>query len=133
MSINAQPFGEAETVRYARARRRQMCLEYGQAASTDISIESGAIAGQDVAVVLLYTQSGNEILVLSQGIPFPDDSLEVARERGFKTTTAGDIIHERYPHIPGNSWQVCFPPFISREQQIQEAVERALRLAGLAE
>lgn len=127
LSVNAQPEGEQETVGYARERWREMCLEHGPTTGIDISIESGAIGNLDVAVVILYSH-GNEVVVLSRGIAFPPGVLEEARARGFKTTTAGDIIHERFSHIPSNNWHVHFPPYKSREDQIVEAVVSGLDL-----
>lgn len=128
MQINAQPEGEEQTTRYARERLLEMCRQHGDTPGIDISIESGAIEGVDVAVILLRTVKGEEEIVLSQGIPFPEGTLEEARRRGFKLTTAGDVIHELFPDVPANSWQVYFPPNVSRETQIVEAVEKGLRL-----
>lgn len=127
MSINAQPVGKGQTIEYARARWREMCQQHGPTTDLDIVIESGAIYGFDVAVVIIHAANGNEIVVLSEGIKFPDDTLEEALKRGAKTTTAGDIIHERCSHIPANNWHEYFIPYVSRRQQIQSAIERGLR------
>jgi hypothetical protein len=128
LRINAQPEGELQTVRYARERMHEMCRQYGDTTGIDISIESGAIEGMDVAVVLLRMADGKERVVLSQGVAFPEGTLEEARRRGFKSTTAGDVIHELFANVPANSWQAYFPPNISRETQIADAVEKGLRL-----
>lgn len=127
MDINAQPIGKEQTIEYARARWREMCRRHGPTTDLDIVIESGAIDGLDVAVVAIYTADGSEIIVLSEGISFPDGALEEALRRGAKTTTAGDIIHERWSHIPANNWHEYFFPNVSRMQQIQSAIERGLR------
>lgn len=127
LGINAQPEGGAQTQSYVRARWREMCRQHGLVPDLDIVVESGAIDGLDVAVVGIYLPAGNEVIKMSRGIPFPDGTLEEARRRGFKTTTAGDIIHERWGHIPANDWQVHFPPHVARKDQIREAVEAGLR------
>lgn len=127
MTVNAQPEGRDETVKYARLRLREMQRQHGPATGLDIGIESGAIDGFDVTAVVLDSALGEVAMALSQGIMFPEDSLEEAQRRGFKTTTAGDIIHERHPDIPSNNWQEHFPPYISRREQIRDAVIDALR------
>lgn len=127
LQIDAQPEGRERTVAYARERMFEMHRRYDDTPGLDISIESGAIDGRDVAVVFLRSATDGEEIVFSVGIPFPEGSLEEARRRGFKTTTAGDVIHERYQDVPANSWQVHFSPFVSREAQIAEAIENGLR------
>jgi len=129
-AVNAQPEGQEETIGYARERWHEMCRQHGAPVDLDISIESGAIGGLDVAVVALYSARGDEIIILSEGIAFPAGSLDEARRRGFKTTTAGDVIHEQYPHVPSNSWQAHFPPHKSREDQIKGAVLDGLLWLG---
>lgn len=127
MDINAQPIDKEQTVEYARARWREMCQQHGPTTDLDIVIESGAIDGLDVAVVAIYTTDGNETVVLSEGIKFPDGTFEEALKRSVKTTTVGDIIHERWSHIPANNWHEHFFPYVSRRRQIQYAIERGLR------
>lgn len=127
MNISAQPIGKEQTVEYAHARWREMCQQHGSTIDLDIVIESGAIDGLDVAVVAIYTADGNEIVVLSEGIKFPNGTFEEALKRSAKTTTVGDIIHERWSHIPANNWHEHFFPYVSRRRQIQYAIERGLR------
>lgn len=128
LSIHAQPEGHDETIAYARERLRQMHALHGPTPGLDIGIESGAIDALDVACVVVHTRLGEAALALSEGVAFPAGSLEAARARGFKSTTAGDIIHEQHPNIPANNWQEYFPPYISRQQQIQGAIVTALRM-----
>ena len=129
LEVNAQPEGADETTYYARLRLLEMSKQYGPTTGVDIAIESGAIEDQDVACIVLCNAVGNIAVGLSEGIPFPEYSLDEARKRGFKSTTAGDIVHEMYPAIPANSWQEHFPPFITRQQQIQDAIVQILRRA----
>ena len=128
LSINAQPAGRNETIAYARERLRQMHALHGPTPGLDIGIESGAIDALDVACVVVQTRLGEAALALSSGVAFPAGSLETARARGFKNTTVGDIIHEQHPNIPSNNWQEYFPPYISRQEQIQGAIVTALRM-----
>ncbi len=126
LQIKAQPEGDEEIVGYARTRLEEMCRQYGPAPGLDIGIESGAVEGADVAAVVLGSAVGEIAVALSLGIPFPSGSLDEAHRRGFKTTTAGEIIHEQHPDIPANSWQEYFPPYISRQQQLRDAIVDAL-------
>ncbi len=126
LDINAEPEGKEQTLEYARERLRQMCLQHGPTPGIDISIESGIIDGLDVACVVISTQNGESALSWSQGVTVPEGALEKARARGLKTTSVGDIIHEKHPEIPANNWEGSFPPYISRQQQIQAAVISAL-------
>lgn len=127
LDIHAEPEGEEQTLAYAYERQKQMRLQHGPTTGIDISIESGIIDGQDVACILLSTTNQKDLVVWSQGVPTPKGTFENARTRGLKTTTVGDIIHENNPAIPANNWQGHFPPYISRQHQIQEAVVSALR------
>ena len=56
LDINAEPEGKEQTLRYARERLRQMCLQQGPTPGIDISIESGIINGYDVACVVVKNQ-----------------------------------------------------------------------------
>lgn len=127
LQINAQPEGRDQTLSYVRARWYEMCRIYGPVRYLDVVVESGAIDNRDVAVVGIYTVGRQEVTTYSQSVPFPHGVLAEARRRGFKTTTAGDIIHERWDNIPANDWQGHFPPYIARKTQIRRAVESGLR------
>jgi len=130
--VNAQPIGMEQTLQYARERRRQLRRDYGPGDATvlDISIESGFLDNMDVVVAVLYPGEGDEIVVVSDGIEAPAECVEDAVRLGLKTTTVGDVIHRLYPQIPANDWQGHFPPFMSRRQQISQAVERGLQQLG---
>lgn len=127
MSVDAQPEGRELTIRYAQERGDELKRQQGETEFIDVLIESGAIDGRDVAVVIIRTHKGEEKVILSEGVPFPQGTLEEARRVGFKTTTAGDIIHERWPSIPSNSWQQYFWPGLSRKEQIRNAVIEGLQ------
>ena len=130
--VNAQPIGRDETVGYARMRVEAMVATYGKA-DVNVAIESGAIGRDDVAAMCVETREGVRTEFLSSAVPFPMittgtgetiDPLEVAKERGVKTTTAGDVIHEYCPDIPGNNWHESVPVEaggMSRTDQIASA------------
>ncbi len=127
LQVDAQPEGLELTVSYANARGDEMCRQHGQPTGIDILIESGAIDGQDVAVIVIRTHDGKKVTSLSQGIDFPAGTLDEARRRGFASVTAGDIIHEQRPDVPSNNWHPFYPPFVTREEQIKGAVVEGLR------
>ncbi len=130
--VHAQPEGLQQTLLYAQMRLSEMCSQHGLVASLDVVVESGAIDGEDVAVVVLKAPSMREItVVLSRGIPFPPGVLDEARRRGFRAVTAGDVIHEKWPHIPSNNWHEHFPPYVSRRTQIRDAVIQGLQQVRL--
>lgn len=136
LDVNAQPEGEAQTSMYAMMRLSEMIEQYGRA-DLNIAIESGAIDGQDVAVIVIESARGRRAkhLLFSEAVPFPTlpnaagemvNTLEEARKRGFKTTTAGKIIQELRPDIPHDAWQEHFESVsgrkLTRVQQIKEAL-----------
>lgn len=127
LDVNAEPVGKEQTLEYARERLKQMQRAHGTTPGIDISIESGIIDGFDVACVVLSDTSGEVAFEWSQGIAVPEGAFEEAKAKGLKTTSVGDIIHEKDPTIPANNWQASFPPYIARQQQIQTAIVSLLR------
>jgi non-canonical (house-cleaning) NTP pyrophosphatase len=127
--VNAEPLGLKQTTRYARLRLREMQRQHGPCPKDglDIAVESGAIDGQDIAIVVIHAPGGSEFITMSRGVAFPGGVLEEAKRRGLKHTTASDIIHEQWPDIPADDWQWRFPGGIPRQQQICEAVVQGLR------
>lgn len=122
LTVNAEPFGKEQTLAYARERLKQMRRQHGTAPGLDISIESGIINGFDVACVIFSNKSGEVAFAWSRGVAVPNGAFEEAQAKGLKTTSVGDVIHEKDPSIPANDWQASFPPYISRQQQIQNAI-----------
>ena len=125
--FNAQPYGLEETRRYVRARYRAMCEAYKpNPDGVDIVVESGAIDGKDVACVLVAFR-GQIYTGESQPVPFPEGTLVEAHRRGFKTVTAGAIIHEKLPGVPANNWHHIMVPGMTREKQIAGVLLPILR------
>jgi non-canonical (house-cleaning) NTP pyrophosphatase len=127
LRVNAEPIGKDQTLEYARERLKQMSLQYGPTLGIDISIESGIIDGFDVACVVFSDRSSEVAFDWSQGIAVPEGALEEAQAKSLKSTSVGDIIHEKNPAIPANDWQASFPPYISRQQQIQTIIISLLK------
>ena len=127
LNVNAEPVGKEQTLEYARERQKQMHRQHGPTPDIDISIESGIIDGFDVACVVLSNRDGEVAFGWSQGIAIPKGMFEEAQVRGLKNTSVGDIVHEKDPSIPANDWQASFPPYISRQQQIQTAITLLLK------
>ena len=125
--FNAQPYGLEETRRYVRARYKAMCEKHkANPDGVDIVVESGAIDGKDVACVLVAFR-GQIYTGESQPVPFPEGALVEAHRRGFKTVTAGDIIHEKLPGVPANNWHHIMVPGMTREKQIAGVLISILR------
>ena len=127
LSFNAQPWnGEAE--RYVRARDEEMRKQNQIIADYDVIIESEGFDTGDPtdpyherAVVLVRNiRTRKEHLIYSTEVSMPADAVEKARNRGFKTTTIGDVIHEENPEIPADNWQETRG--LSRDLQIAYAL-----------
>lgn len=146
LNIMAQPKGIAQTAKYAKARRKELLAKDDSPYMVDISIENGIVwswrviklwGHWDVAVVYIVTASGETSLTVSVPVRVPEWAWKEAKRRGFKTTTAGQIIHERYPLIPANNWMpysasLCrgdetpVADGITREEQIEGAILKGL-------
>lgn len=144
LEFNAQPYGYNQTVAYAKARLDAMIEEHGTNTSGyDFAVENGAIMlngegkvipdeskkpGEiyDVAIVLIRDRNGRERIQASAGVMFPEGTLEEAEYRGFKTTTAGDVIAEWHEGVPSDTWQRHFFPQLPREKQIADTVTAGL-------
>ena len=48
----------------------------------------------DVALIVLLSKAGEEIVTSSTGIVFPQKYVEIARKKGFTNTTVGSVIAE---------------------------------------
>ena len=65
-----------------------------------IAIENGIFTEPDgryvdKAVVMAIAKDGMETVALSEGVEFPKAAVEEARQRGFATTTAGQVMAEQ--------------------------------------
>ncbi|MFW5704063.1 MAG: DUF84 family protein [Patescibacteria group bacterium] len=115
--INAQPVGIETTQLYAVLRAETAITMYSGNKPWDlvVAIENGIVCDiegntgppnryYDLAVVYIKTWNQYRQTIYSPRIAVPAWAYLEASERGFRTTTCGDIIHEQYPCIPNNDW-----------------------------
>ncbi|MEK7498425.1 MAG: DUF84 family protein [Patescibacteria group bacterium] len=95
--VSAQPYGMRETSRGAMYRAKGARKEHPDTYA--VGIENGIVClgGRyiDVAVIVLITPEGKHFVGTSVGIEVPVGMVDIARSRGFATTTVGDIIAEK--------------------------------------
>lgn len=136
--VNAQPVGRKLTLFYARLREDALQKKNRGKWDLDIAIESGAIKGNDVALILFTLPSGRELVVPSEKVIMPPQFMRIAKKRGFDTTKVGDVIHEHFPHIPSGDWHAYAESLArgdthpvksgpSRKELITSAVRQGLR------
>jgi len=98
---NEQPVGLSETFEGALNRAQGAQTQNPEAIA--IGIESGIFRTNneklpltiDLAVIVVLTPDNRRIVVTTPGIVFPEDCVEIAKERGFATTTTGSVIAEK--------------------------------------
>mmetsp|Transcript_18243 Transcript_18243/g.24038 ORF Transcript_18243/g.24038 Transcript_18243/m.24038 type:complete len:202 (-) Transcript_18243:75-680(-) len=103
-SINAQPFGMNETLQGA-LNRLEYAINSENYESYDyiVSIENGIFEvnqGQqffDIGWIVLQRRSdGKRVFSTTPSIEFSSEVVEQAKQKGFSTTTVGDILSETY-------------------------------------
>lgn len=102
--VNEQPFEFSETFRGAYCRALVALLKCPDA-NIGVGIENGLFkhnggtADRAVCVLIVRSSEAPEHWKYSSGIGapvmFPTDAVEIARKRGFTTTTAGQVLHEQ--------------------------------------
>ncbi len=94
--VNAQPYGLDETYQGAATRARNAQSADPQAIA--VGIENGIVpVGDtcvDLAVIVALTPDGQSFVGTSVGVEFLKEAVQEARKRGFKTTTASDVMAE---------------------------------------
>lgn len=126
--VNAQPFGFDETYKGAFSRAKSAQSENPEAPA--IGIENGIVpVGEnfvDLAVVVVLTPDGQTMVGTSAGVEFPREAVETARERGFETTTAGDIIAETMGGSKTDPHSMLTHGNVSRKELLVEAIVSVL-------
>jgi len=132
--INAQPVGFPETILGATNRLKETKHQL-QTSNCEyfVAIENGIVStgeGQswiDLAWVIVEDANKHrQFTATSVGIPFPTRFVESAKEKGFYTTTAGDVMAKElkcntkdpHAHLTSN--------FVNREALLQQAIVAAL-------
>jgi non-canonical (house-cleaning) NTP pyrophosphatase len=127
--VSAQPLGFEETHSGAMARALVARSEHG--CDLAIGIESGVFrfalspVTLDIAVIVLITGENKIIVTSSNGIQFPEDCVEEAYRRGFKTTTVGSVIAERHGGDPTDPQLTLTNGKISRISTLVDALKIA--------
>jgi non-canonical (house-cleaning) NTP pyrophosphatase len=130
--VASQPVGEDETLR--GARQRAMSAKAVDSSVCAIGIENGirqvGNGWEDWAVIVLLPADGTEIIVHSDGVAVPTDIVEVARARGFSTTTVGAVLAERFGSLSDDPHTFLTGGRVSRQELLVSAVVRALAQVG---
>jgi len=131
--VNEQPEGFAEIFSGAVTRARSARTQ--RPGTIAIGIESGIICFNDIdfpitfdiAIVVVYALDGRRIVTTSSAIPFPEDCVAAAKERGFATTTVGSVIAERFGGDPADPHLTLTGGKLSRKDTLTDALVAALK------
>lgn len=128
---NEQPFELRKTFSGALARAEQVRAK--NPATLSIGIESGIahidVRTQtvvDIAVIVLITLDNRQIVTTSAGIVFPWDYVKTAESRGFKLTTVGSVIAEKFGGDPADPHSILTGGRVSRTMILTDALVLAL-------
>ena len=131
---NKQPEGYEETFAGA-ARRSRAALAHNSGAEIHIGIESGLFSHYgiyvDVAVILVNDASRRNIVTTSRGVQIPENFVDIARERGFETTTVGSVVAETLGGDKADPHSTLTNGKENRLGLLTEAIVSALRQADL--
>ncbi|MDP3985557.1 MAG: DUF84 family protein [bacterium] len=135
---NEQPRGldkirtQKEIYLGARFRALAAKKQFPQAAAA-VGIESGIVELSDepaitidLAVSVVLTADGREIVSTSPGITFPEDCVREAERRGFETHTVGEVIAERFGGDKTDPHMALTKGRISRQHTLIEGLRIAL-------
>jgi len=138
--INAQPFGNEETVKGATNRLKNAISQKPTHLQIDyvVAIENGifpiTVSDQtrfmDVGwVIVQEMSSGKQGISHSCGIEFLSEHVEEARQRGFETTVVGDIMVARLSNqkLVSNDPHLWLTNGTSRVQLLKEPIHTAVQ------
>ena len=96
-----------------------------------VSIESGIFMENgkwlDKAVIVIYNPHNNkEHIAYTDSIVFPDEYVEAARQRGFDTTTVGQVMEEA-GHIKNRKDPHLTISGISRQTYIENTLQKLVK------
>jgi len=129
---NAQPVGLVETMRGALARAEAVQKKHSGAIC--VGIESGinsvntALSVVDMVVVIALMPDGRQYINgKPSNVEFPKEDVLAAQQRGFKTTTVGQIISERLGKGDGTDpHSLLTDGKITRQQTLADALRSIL-------
>ena len=129
---NEQPVGFDET--FAGALTRATSAREQKPCDISIGIESGIfrISGEtpltlDIAVVVILTKDGRQIVTTSEAVQFPEEYVDIAEERGFNNTTVGSIITEKVGGDPTDPHATLTKGTVTRTATLTKALVTALQ------
>ncbi len=125
---NEQPVGFDET--FGGALTRASSAKSQTPDSIAVGIESGIFrfgVTLDIAVIVVLTPDGQQIVTTSEGIQFPEECVRLAEERGFKTTTVGSVITEQLGGDPTDPHSVLTKGKVTRTMTLVDALTTALQ------
>ncbi len=128
---NEQPVGFDETL--AGALTRGTTAQTQKPEAVAIGIESGIFRfgatpiTLDIAVIVVLTNDGRQIITTSEGIQFPEEYVRIAEKRGFKTTTVGSVITEHLGGDPTDPHSVLTKSKVTRTKTLVDALVIVLR------
>lgn len=131
---NEQPVGFQETFAGALTRALVAKSQYPQAVA--IGIESGifhiprSAITLDLAVIVVLTLDGLQIITTTQGVQFPKECVKLAKKRGFDKTTVGAIITEKFGGDPNDPHATITQGKITRTGTLIPALISALEQLG---
>ena len=129
---NEQPVGFAETFEGALTRAKSAQTQCPNIVA--IGIESGVFhfvsnrpITMDIAIIVILTKDGRQIIMSSSGIEFPEECVKIAEDRGFKTTTVGSVIAERFGGDPTDPYSILTNGKVTRLAVLMEALMLAIK------
>jgi len=81
----------------------------------------------DIAVLVILTPDGRQIITTSEGVQFPEECVRIAEKLGFKTTTVGSIITEKLGGDPTDPHSVLTKGKVTRTMTLVDALTVALQ------
>lgn len=128
---NEQPVGFEET--YNGALTRATSAQAQRLYTIAIGIESGIFRfgatpkTLDIAVIVVITPGGRQIVTTSEGIQFPENCVKIADERGFEITTVGSIISEKFGGDPSDPHSILTDGKVTRKATLVGALVTAFK------
>lgn len=129
---NEQPVGFEET--FSGALTRATSAKEQEPESIAVGIESGifnintsAPITLDIAIIVVLTPDGRQIVTTSEGVQFPQECVETAKNQGFKTTTVGSVITKQYGGDSTDPHSVLTKGTVTRTMTLVDALMVAFR------
>lgn len=132
---NEQPVGFTETFAGALSRARRAINSSPSDYDIAIGIESGLFtinqSGRnttlDVAIIVILTKSGKEIITTTPGFMFPEEYVGIAKGLGFEKNTVGQVIAENLGGDKTDPHSILSNGVITRQETLIEGLMIALK------